>query len=302
MRKLAVLLLLVSSLLYSKAQDKLPEFSAVTRGNGKIIISWINAYPVVSQISIQRSKDSTKGFASIISVPDPTAQQNGFVDSKAPDARYFYRLFIVLDSGKYVFTRSKRAYWDTVRIPATANTNRPPAENAKQRVVISEKVSPRQAEEIKEKLQTAAASSKPEPEKFFIIKRRDTILAQIPANSFKRFRDSVVNKTRDTIAFSSVDTILLKPFVAREIYRPSRYVFTERDGNVNVLVPDAANRNYSIKFFTENNLPLFEIGKIKESPLLIDKANFLQAGWFKFELYEDGKLKEKHKLYIPKDF
>jgi hypothetical protein len=302
MRKLAVLLLLVSSLLNSKAQDKLPEFSAVTRGNGKIIISWTNAYPVVSQISIQRSKDSTRGFASILSVPDPTAQQNGFVDSKAPDSRYFYRLFIVLDSGKYVFTRPKRAYWDTVRTPMAANANKPHAENAKQRVVISEKVSPRQAEEIKEKLQTAAASQKHEPEKFFIIKRRDTILAQIPANNFKRFRDSVVNKTRDTIAFSSVDTILLKPFVAREVYKPSRYVFTERDGNVNIMVPDTENRNYSIKFFTENNTPLFEIGKIIESPLLIDKANFLQAGWFKFELYEDGKLKEKHKLYIPKDF
>lgn len=302
MRKLAVLLLLVSSFLYSKAQDKLPEFSAVTRGNGKIIISWTNAYPVVSQISIQRSKDSIKGFASILSVPDPTAQQNGFVDSKAPDSRYFYRLFIVLDNGKYVFTRSKRAFWDTVRSPGIANANRPAADNAKQRVVISEKVSPRQAEEIKEKLQTAAASPKPEPEKFFVIKRRDTILTQIPANSFKRFRDSVVSKTRDTIAFSSVDTILLKPYVAREIYRPSKYVFTERDGNVNILVPDTGNRNYSIKFFTENNTPLFEIGKIIESPLLIDKANFLQAGWFKFELYEDGKLKEKHKLYIPKDF
>ena len=302
MRKLAVLLLLVSSYSYSKAQDMLPEFSAVTRGNGKIIISWTNPYPVVSQISIQRSKDSTKGFASIISVPDPTAQQNGFVDSKAPDPRFFYRLFIVLDGGKYVFTRSRRAYWDTVRIPVAGNANRPPAENAKQRVVISEKVSPRQAEEIKEKLQTAATSQKPEPEKFFIVKKYDATLIQIPANSFKRFRDSIVTRTRDTIAFSSVDTIVLKPFVPREIYKPSRYVFTERDGNVTILVPDAENRNYSIKFFTDNNTPLFEIGKVKESPLLIDKVNFLQAGWYKFELYEDGKLKEKHKLYVPKDF
>jgi hypothetical protein len=163
MRKLAVLLLLVSSYSYSKAQDMLPEFSAVTRGNGKIIISWTNPYPVVSQISIQRSKDSTKGFASILSVPDPTAQQNGFVDSKAPDPKFFYRLFIVLDGGKFVFTRSKRAYWDTVRTPVVANASRPPAENAKQRVVISEKVTPRQAEEIKEKIQTAAVSPKPEP-------------------------------------------------------------------------------------------------------------------------------------------
>jgi hypothetical protein len=279
----------------------LPEFSAVTRGNGKIIISWSNPYKVVSQISIQRSKDSTRGFSSILAVPDPTAQQNGFVDSKAPDARHFYRLFIVLDSGKYVFTKSRRAMWDAAPTAGPANANRPPADNAK-RVVISEKVSPKQAEEIKEKLQTSAASTKPEPQKFFIVKRRDSVITQIPATNFKYFRDSVVSKTRDTIAFSSIDTIVLKPFVPKEAYRPSRYVFTERDGNVAIVVPDAENRHYSIKFFTEDSTPLFEINKVRESPLLIDKANFMQAGWYKFELYEDGKVKEKHKLYVPKDF
>jgi len=34
----------------------------------------------------------------------------------------------------------------------------------------------------------------------------------------------------------------------------------------------------------------------------LDKANFLHAGWFRFELYENGQLKEKHRFYIPKDF
>lgn len=112
----------------------------------------------------------------------------------------------------------------------------------------------------------------------------------------------MVAKTRDTIAFNNADTIVLKPFIPKEIYRPSRYVFTERDGNVAISVPDAEDHHYSIKFFTEGNAPVFEIGKVRESLLVIDKANFLQAGWFKFELWEDGKLKEKHKLYIPKDF
>jgi hypothetical protein len=299
MRILAVLLLLVST--STSAQNVLPDFSAVTRGNGKVIISWSNPYPVVTQISIQRSKDSTRGFSSILSVPDPTAQQNGFVDSKAPDARQFYRLFIVLDSGKFVFTKSKRAGWDTARAQVAGNTGRPVADNAK-RVVISEKVSPKQAEEIKEKLQTTAASPKPEPEKIFVVKRNDTVLAQIPAKDFKRFRDSVVSKTRDTIAFSSIDTILIKPFRPKEVYKPSKYVFTERDGNVAIVVPDAVNHHYSIKFFTEDSEPVFEITKVREPHLLIDKANFMHAGWYRFELYEDGKVKEKHKLFVPKDF
>lgn len=166
MRKLVALFLLMGSLSFATAQEVLPAFSAATRGNGKIIISWSNPYPVVSQISIQRSRDSIKGFASIISVPDPTAQQNGFVDSKAPDARYFYRLFIVLDSGKYVFTKSRRAFWDTVRVAAVP-ANRPPAENAK-RVMIAEKVTPKQAEEIKEKFKPLLPVQNRNPESFLL--------------------------------------------------------------------------------------------------------------------------------------
>ena len=113
MRKLAVLYTNLYLILHQLAQGILPEFSVVTKGNQKVIISWVNNYPVVTQISIQRSKDSTRGFATILSVADPTAPQNGIVDAKATDAQQFYRLFIVLDNGKFVFTRSKRPIWDT---------------------------------------------------------------------------------------------------------------------------------------------------------------------------------------------
>src|SRR5919109_565990 len=99
---LVVILLILSSLMQSIAQDTLPAFSVLTRGNDKVIISWTNNYPVTTQISIQRSKDSTKNFKTILTVPDPKVLQNGFVDSKADTSGMFYRLFIVRDSGKYV--------------------------------------------------------------------------------------------------------------------------------------------------------------------------------------------------------
>jgi len=305
MRKLAVLLILICTLFSTaKAQQILPDFSVITKGNKKVIVSWTNQYPVVTQISIQRSKDSTRGFATILTVPDPTAQQNGFVDAKAPDANQYYRLFVVQESGKFLFTKSKKATWDTSRV--IVNKQNP--DNGT-RVVITESVSPRQAEEIKEKIKTStpAVENKPapvpEPEKFFIIKKRDTVVGQINTKDYKKFRDSVFTRTKDTIAFSSVDTILLKPFVPKEVYKPSKYIYTEKDGNITINLPSAgAAHHYSIKFFEDDNSPLFEIAEVKEPLLLIDKVNFLHSGWFKFELYEDGKLKEKHKLYIPKDF
>ena len=300
MRKLAALLLILTCTLFttSWAQEVLPDFTVVTKGNKKVIISWTNNYPVTTQISIQRSKDSTKGFATILSVADPTAQQNGIVDGKATDANQFYRLFIVQDNGKFVFSKSKRPYWDTARVAINKQPQQTP-ENTR-RVIISESVTPKQAEEIKETLQPAAVKV-PEPEKFFFVKKRDTLVATINAKDLKKFRDSVVTKTKDTIAFAGADTILLKPFVPKEVFKPSKFIYTEKDGNVTISLPNTAIHHYSVKFFDEKSVPLFDITEVKESSLLIDKVNFLRSGWYKFELYEDGKLKEKHKFFIPKD-
>lgn len=302
MRKLAALLLILTCTLFTRswAQDTLPDFSAVTKGNKKVIVSWVNNYPIVTQISIQRSKDSTRGFVTIMSMADPTAPQNGFVDSKAPDMNQFYRIFVVKNNGQFLFTKSKRPFWDTVKVAVAKQQ----PENGR-RVIITEGVPEKQAEEIKEKLQQPAAQPQavkvPEPEKFFFIKKRDTLVATINQKELKKFRDSVVTKTKDTIAFAGGDTILLNPFVPKEIYKPSKFVYTERDGNVTINLPTAGLHRYSIKFFDMQGIPQFDVDEVKESPLLIDKVNFLKSGWYKFELYEDGKIKEKHKFYIPKD-
>ncbi|HEX2682716.1 MAG TPA: hypothetical protein VHL77_02215, partial [Ferruginibacter sp.] len=112
----AFLLLAQVSLAQVAPQKPLPEFSVTTRGNGKIIIGWQNAYPVVTQISIQRSFDSLRNYKTILTVPDPTTPQNGFVDTKALTDFQFYRLFIVLDSGKYLFTKPRRAILDTSKV------------------------------------------------------------------------------------------------------------------------------------------------------------------------------------------
>lgn len=84
---------------------------------------------------------------------------------------------------------------------------------------------------------------------------------------------------------------------------PSLYVYTYRDGNVNIHLPDDEKpKKYLIKFFDEGGEFLFEIKDIKERNFKIDKASFFHAGWFNFELSEDGKLIEKHKFYLEKDF
>jgi hypothetical protein len=68
-----------------------------------------------------------------------------------------------------------------------------------------------------------------------------------------------------------------------------------------ISLPDAAKRKYSIKFFEPDGTFLFELKKIPESYLMLDKANFMHAGLFVFEIYDNRIIIERHKFYIPKD-
>jgi hypothetical protein len=86
------------------------------------------------------------------------------------------------------------------------------------------------------------------------------------------------------------------------IWVPSIYVYTARDGNIHLNLPEADSKKYSVKFYDEGDNFLFEVKDLKEPSLVLDKTNFYHAGWFKFELFAGDKLKEKNKFYIEKEF
>lgn len=286
-RIFALFLLLFSISVQVFAQDTLPRFTLIAKPNNRNVISWTNPYRSLSQIGIQRSPDSTRNFKTILTVPDPSVKQNGFADTKAPAPNMFYRIFIVLDSGKYFFTNSKRPVFDS-----SGTAGEPFLIDDNQRVRLSDSLSSREVRKIKED---------PRPEKMYVIKRREMYI-NVPEINFRKFRDSILYNTKDTMMYVSVDSIIIKPFIPREIYRASKYVFTEKFGNVMIVLPDAATKKYSVSFFEENKKPLFEIKEVRASSLTVDKSNFIHSGWFWFELFEDGKLKERHKVFIPKDF
>jgi hypothetical protein len=277
-------LLIVFSLLglTSAAQDTLPRFSIVNRGRERIIISWTNPYGAqIKQLSVQRSFDSLKNFKTILTLPDPTVPQNGYVDTKATNDHMYYRLYILLDSGRYSFSRSRRPVTDNSIAVVTQPTG------AQSRGVIPLENISKAGEHI---------------DRIIYVKKQDTLIGGIPESNLKRFRDSINFTTKDTIYMRSADTILVRVFIPKELYRPSRFVFTEKDGNIRIALPDAHKRKYSLKFFEEDLTEAFEVKQINETVLFLDKSNFHHSGWFSFELYEDGKLKERHKLFVPKDF
>lgn len=131
---------------------------------------------------------------------------------------------------------------------------------------------------------------------FFTVPRKpviDTAKAVLPVSG----ATAISTGPRETPAVKKPEVVIKKPeFV------PSFYVYTNKDGYVYVNLPDADKQKYRLKFFEEDGSPLFEIRTLNRTGLTLDKTNFVHAGWFLFELYNDEKLVEKSKFYLAKEF
>lgn len=244
MRRFLFLFSTVFFVSVSFGQDTLPKFTVKNLGNDRegnpaIVISWVNKFDTLSQISIQTSHDSLKNYRTLITLADPNAKLNGFADKKAPNDHMYYRLFVVKGNGDYFFTAVKKPYLDTAKVVTPVET------------VVAKKP------EIKEKIPSDQKEQKEQKE------------------------------TKEP---------------PKPVFVPSFYVYTNKDGYVYINLPDAEKQKYHIKFFEEDNTFLFEIRNVKQTGLTLDKTNFLHAGWFNFELYNDDKLVEKSKFYLAKEF
>ena len=259
----------------SLSQDTLPEFTIVERGD-KVIISWTNPYENLVQLNVQRSYDSLKYYSTIFSAPSPELPQNGYTDTKKPSNRVYYKIFYVLQGGSYTFTKVKRA--NGANADVSSGTNERDIDNLNLLNVV------------------------PGDKRVVTIKIKEVVFKQLSINAFRNFRDSILHLTKDTLFAVNDSLVGLNPYTGPANWKASVYIFINKDGYINISVPLEGEKKYNVKFFEENGTSLFDIKNIKESPLIIDKSNFVHAGWFLFELYEDNKLKEKNKLYLPKDF
>jgi len=83
---------------------------------------------------------------------------------------------------------------------------------------------------------------------------------------------------------------------------PSKYVFTGNNGYIRIHLPDEELKKYSIRVLTIEDDLLFELKDMPKQSFQLDKSNFHSSGWFKFELYENGDLKERNKFFLPREF
>jgi len=279
--------LLIAAVAFS--QDTLPNFSVRNAGPGKVQVSWFNRYENLVQLTVQRSFDSTAYFRTIYSAQSPQLPQNGFIDNSVPVGyKVYYRIQYVFDGGEYHFTPSKG-----------------PSAGLDKIYYNTESTRVKEGSEQKEKIKEVAKNpTSVEARRDIRIYRRskDSLIAVIDYVDYKKFRDSIVQYTKDTIFFTTEEEVLIKPYIAKPVWKPSVFVYTNNNGYLTISLPQALQHNYRIVFFEENGTELFQIKKVKETELTLDKANFIHAGWFYFELYEGDKLKEKNKFYLDKDF
>lgn len=134
MKKLFFLLftLLSCTLLVSAQNDTLPKFKAIKK-NGEISISWINGFKNVLQVNIQRSKDSTRNFSTIHSVPNPNVRNYTYVDKTAKNDSGYYRIFVLFEGTNYFFTPSKRLLIEVAKTVETAPKIIPAPEKEKEK-------------------------------------------------------------------------------------------------------------------------------------------------------------------------
>ena len=229
-------------------------------------IGWINPFGQdCIQLNVQRSYDSTKGFRTIFSAVSPELPQNGFIDAKANGSKLYYRIFFMLNTNMYYFTKSKSS--------------------------------------LSGGFVSATVTESIDEEKTVNVILRNNRYKKFSYPDFKKFSDSILANTKDSLVSAGDNTVILKPYTPSGTWMASSFIFTDRTGNVSIRLPNAKEKKYSIIIYdTDNTTPLYNIKHVTDGDLILDKSNFIHAGWFTFELFEEDKLKERNKFYLQKDF
>jgi len=136
------------------------------------------------------------------------------------------------------------------------------------------------------------------PLEYIFIYQKDSLITRLDPNGFLKYKDSLRLRTKDTLYLVNKGYASIHTYIPVYVWKPSLFVFNTKKGEPTIQIATAKKHNYQLVFKDEKGIFLFQLSPIKEEQLFLDKSNFLHAGWFEFELYEDEKLLEKNKIFI----
>jgi hypothetical protein len=246
-RKLFLLFPLLFISFFSFAQPNLPDVLGGSE-KGINILTWANQYEGLKSISVQRSSDSIFNYVTVGYVKNLKKGQQSFIDGHPVPGNNWYRLYIVFNSDLTWFSNRIKLVVDS---SAIANKGVIPPNDSLQKLVAT----------IRMKVDTTNGKS-----------------------TLTGGGTDSVSKALSSIKLSLPPSNDLNAYN----YVRSQYVFTNPfTGHVNIEVPDLTKHRYSVVFMNQQKKKLFEIARVTESPIIIDKRNFQQKGLFQFELKKD---------------
>ena len=279
----------------------LPAFKVENMGSGNVVVSWENPFgDNLMQISVQKSYDSLNRFSTLFTSESPALPQNGYTDKKyIKGLKVYYRIFYVLQGGAYYFTKSIQPVEYVA--PKEDNYDNKRDLISDSLTIVADALEGLDAKKDKIKIDSIKAALKPIIEKDIYIKKDDSLIVIKPL-FFGAFRDSILTQTNDTLVQFTKDTIGIIPYSPAYMQKASQYVFTDKDGYVVVKLPNAATTHYELKFLTETDDLILEIKPVKKTFFKLDKTIFRRAGWYKFELIENKRIKERNRVLLVNDF
>ena len=277
-----LLLALVLSRSELNSQPTLPQFAVTKLSDDRVLIQWKNPDSTLRQISIQQSADSGKGFRTLLTMPDPSTPENGTVINRTGAGQMFYRLYLMYPRGRFLFTK--------VLVPGSAP---------------KPTVKPVSIEQSSTETPLPSPINKPTP---YVPGRSAT--ATVPPIEHLVKPDSVarvkpyLNKLPRLSPGEGIKVKKQKAPPTEPLqYTPSLTIFTHRDGYVFIQLPTTLNLgNTQVRFFTEDGQALFELNQPPIRVFRIDKTNFYRTGWYRFEIWQKGKMIETNRFFLPLEF
>lgn len=253
----------------SFAQEPLPDFSIKKGTQNQKVISWRNNYgDMLIVLTIQRSNDSVRNFRTIYSEPNPALAVNAYTDMKPIPGMDYYRVYYQMKNGSYYFTKAKRVASGFV------------------------------AEGLYGRLNAQHVALKGDEDRTVTISDFHRIADSVLVNtsdSLFYFSDSTVNYKK----FNAVAAISSSPAINNSLTPVSNYLFLNPDGSLVIRIPDDKAYDYSMVIYQpDGNTVLYKVERFPGSEIILSKSSFMHSGFYPYEIFEDGKLKERSRFQI----
>ncbi|MDE1191667.1 MAG: hypothetical protein PW786_05970 [Arachidicoccus sp.] len=264
---IAIIFLALFFITGAYSQEPLPDFSIKKGVQNQKVISWRNNFgSMVSYMTIQRSNDSVKNFMTLYAVTNPTLQVNAYTDVRPVPSMDYYRIYYQLKNGSYYFTKAKKVSSGFVSAGLFSNI-------AGQHVILKGD------------------------------ENRSVTVA-----GMRKISDSVLNNTTDSLFYVSDSTVNYKKFNAIAVVNSapatslvpvSNYMFLNATGDLIIRLPEKEASDYSMIIYEPGSTAvLYKIGHFSDSEIILSKSSFVHTGFYPYELFENGKLKERNRFQI----